>query len=612
MGSHCSCTAPEHEEITVEGGINVDVSHGDPYSKGSSDVDISQEYQLDTADDSGILAHSSLGTVMKTRHRKSKRVHAVKQIAKENIEGNDWKADIELMKELDHPNICKLHDTWEDAMHVYLVMEFCRGGQLTGLGGAPEEQVNECTIAVLVRQMVGAVGHLHEHKVVHSDIRPENWLFERPITADSEAASSRGEQSALDMQLKMIDFGLATKHGRARQQLTDGAMPAYGGLGHAVQRRERSLVAMHSQALPSAPRRRRSLRFNPDREDRSLFCKAPEQVLGSNGSASSSSSGGNSAMKEKADIWALGIISYFLLSGQSPFQGPYDTDALYRNANFVFMPADLWRPVSSEAKHFIAMCLQRDPEARLPAAAALKLPWMQLAKSALDEAAQMRHNGRSPPGGWSNRSKLSVLDPALPAARRIKSSFERMNILNVLEKAAVIAAAHRLPPGKITELGEVFESMDKHSQGVITTEEMFLGLQRCGVPCEELMSLVKGTDVETSRSIDYRLFVAGIEDFQRNVQDSVVWAVFRNFDNQSVVKKKLVEALAHSTHRRSLEANFPEVGLEEVLEELDHDRNGMIDLQEFKHILRTSGRSRSSAASSSRENGASTSLASVV
>jgi len=566
MGAQCSCSASEHSEILVEddgsGSANSRDKSRTKEPRPAENEKFDEEYQLDIGSD-GILGCSSIGTVVKTRHKSSSKVHAVKQISKRAVEGEEWRGEIQAFKGLDHPNICKVHDTWEDAMNIYMVMEFCKGGQLTGLGSQKSDKVNESTIAVLVRQMVDAVTHLHQHRVVHSDIRPENWLFEEKI--------EEGKRP-LDTQLKMVDFGFANKYGKMR-----GA----------------SRFSTKDQAMMRR-------KHGPSKESRSLFCKAPEQVDSQVGTISGQR--GHSEEVEKADVWALGIIAYFLLSGQPPFTGPPEKDALFKSASFVFMPSELWRPVSAEAKNFIAMCLQESPQLRPRADKILGLPWMSLANRALEEEADLKRIGRWPPASnFKASNKLSLADPPLPSAERVRSSFARMNQLNVLEKAAVIAAAHKLQEHKIQDLTQAYEAMDKNKEGVITAQEFFDGLESCGVPCKELAVLVQGFDTDEGRMIEYLEFVSAIEDFQRNMQDSAVWAVFRNFDSQgskSVLKKKLVEALGQKSHRKHLASNFPELPLESVLEELDHDSNGIIEFEEFKQILRQSGTSASVRSSS--------------
>ena len=68
---------------------------------------------------------------------------------------------------------------------------------------------------------------------------------------------------------------------------------------------------------------------------------------------------------EKVDIWALGVITYQLLCGQTPFDGK-NIDHINQNIlkkKLAFSERH-WRNVSSQAKDFILQCLNRDKEAR--------------------------------------------------------------------------------------------------------------------------------------------------------------------------------------------------------------------------------------------------------
>ena len=71
---------------------------------------------------------------------------------------------------------------------------------------------------------------------------------------------------------------------------------------------------------------------------------------------------------EKVDIWSVGVITYMLLSGRSPFPGKTKEEKkkLILEANINFnKPA--FKNVSSEAKDFIIMCLNKDVEQRYSA-----------------------------------------------------------------------------------------------------------------------------------------------------------------------------------------------------------------------------------------------------
>jgi len=61
----------------------------------------------------------------------SKIQRAVKIIPKANIVNQKrFKNEIEILRNLDHPHIIKLFETYEDTRNIYLVMEVCEGGEL--------------------------------------------------------------------------------------------------------------------------------------------------------------------------------------------------------------------------------------------------------------------------------------------------------------------------------------------------------------------------------------------------------------------------------------------------------------------------------------------------
>ncbi|CED83033.1 pkinase-domain-containing protein [Phaffia rhodozyma] len=78
------------------------------------------------------------------------------------------------------------------------------------------------------------------------------------------------------------------------------------------------------------------------------------------------------------DIWAIGVISYFLLAGYTPFDRNSQTEEMQAiiRADFSFTPAEYWSGVSDVAKDFIKKCLTVDPAQRLTAEQALEHPWL--------------------------------------------------------------------------------------------------------------------------------------------------------------------------------------------------------------------------------------------
>jgi len=146
---------------------------------------------------SKLLGSGSFGTVSTVRHRETGDTFAVKVI--ETRGANDIDAlrlEIELHKQLDHPNICKILESFEDARsgRFYIIMEMLTGGMLVSRMKDHRHGYDEAHAAAMMEKMLSAVLYCHQHGIVHRDIKLDNMMFE-----------DEGE----DAELKLIDFGFA-------------------------------------------------------------------------------------------------------------------------------------------------------------------------------------------------------------------------------------------------------------------------------------------------------------------------------------------------------------------------------------------------------------------
>ncbi len=125
-----------------------------------------------------------------------------------------FRREIEIMKEVQHPHVIRLYETFEDPKYVYLVMELCQGGELfdriVELGHFTEGQVVHVTKVLLT-----TVNYLHKKKIMHRDLKPENFVF---VEKDRPVESST---------LKLIDFGLATTFDDSKVKSTKAGTPYY-------------------------------------------------------------------------------------------------------------------------------------------------------------------------------------------------------------------------------------------------------------------------------------------------------------------------------------------------------------------------------------------------
>jgi len=144
-----------------------------------------------------VLGVGESGNVMAATRRDTNSGHryAVKSYALEGIDNLKLQmllSEVEVFLYVDHPNIARLYGVYESSDNLQFVMDSMTGGQLferfRKVGRFPEDEA-----ADVCRQILLAVNYIHQHGIVHRDIKLENFVYEKP---DSK-------------QLKLIDFGFS-------------------------------------------------------------------------------------------------------------------------------------------------------------------------------------------------------------------------------------------------------------------------------------------------------------------------------------------------------------------------------------------------------------------
>lgn len=129
-------------------------------------------------DENDKLGVGRFGAVTSGKDRESQKSVAIKSIPIKRMEDVDTiSQEIEVMSLLSHTAIINLYDTFQDAFNnVFLVMELCVGGTL--LQRVQEAgHFTEVNTAKVLFQLFAALQHLHENRICHRDIKPDNVLF---------------------------------------------------------------------------------------------------------------------------------------------------------------------------------------------------------------------------------------------------------------------------------------------------------------------------------------------------------------------------------------------------------------------------------------------------
>jgi len=132
--------------------------------------------------------------------------YAVKSILRESMKKDVamLESEINILKELDHPNIVRFYETYIDYKYIHIVMQLCTGGELFDRI-VKLERFSEKDAADLMRKILSAVQHLHEHNICHRDLKPENFLF---------------KNNKENAEIKIIDFGLSKKFSKQETDMT--------------------------------------------------------------------------------------------------------------------------------------------------------------------------------------------------------------------------------------------------------------------------------------------------------------------------------------------------------------------------------------------------------
>ncbi|KAB8664819.1 hypothetical protein FH972_026244 [Carpinus fangiana] len=242
--------------------------------------------------------------------------------------------EVQIMRQIDHPNIVKLIDFSEARQYYYIILELCPGGELFHQIVRLTYFSEDLSRHVII-QVAQALEYLHEEAgVVHRDIKPENLLFyptpfvptknPKPKGADEEDKADEGEfvkgvGSGGIGTIKIADFGLS------KVIWDNQTMTPCGTVGYT----------------------------------------APEIVK-------------DERYSKSVDMWALGCVLYTLLCGFPPF---YDesiqvlTEKVARGQYTFLSP--WWDDISKSAQDLISHLLTVNPDKRYSIKQFLDHPWIR-------------------------------------------------------------------------------------------------------------------------------------------------------------------------------------------------------------------------------------------
>ena len=433
------------------------------------------------------IGEGSYGIVKKVFLKSNpKTLRAMKIIPKENIiENSEAKTlidEIGILKNLEHPNIMKLYECFNDKENVYIVSEYCDQGDLLGkmekLGN-----LSEIVVKFLMSQILNAISYLHSNHVFHGDIKLENVMLyktslresrnfsrinndlKRSVKVQKEGGKSQLNKSFIskksfklieDMEnyeIKLIDFGCCKYFKKKRQNNFSGIIGT------------------------------------------SIYC-SPEVI--------------DNLYDEKSDEWSCGILMYILLCGEPPFTGDSEEEIFenVKKGNLSFSQPQ-FDNVSDNCINLIKKLLRPNSKERISASKALKHPFF------LEDYTP-------------NNSKINTVDKnilqKLLKVKQLPSKFhefiEAYLCFNFIEK------------DEEKKLTQVFRLFDHNKKNRLSKKDFKETFKASGVSYtdEQIDNLFHNLDSDGNNSIEYQEFLRGMCDKNCLYSDNNLENVFYSID----------------------------------------------------------------------------------
>jgi len=341
---------------------------------------IEEKYWIDHSREIG---RGTKTIVRKCIERSSGKRYAVKSVRLADIdEYEHMRKEANLLTALNHPSIIKIYDTYEDDKFLHMVVEICKGGELYDYIVKPKNKKNrnemlncpsEEVAAVIVHQIVDAVAYLHDHNIVHRDLKASARISLWDIWLSISNCFSFSSFFVYFHMTQLENLLFKTKpNTKNKQSLTDVRIIDFG-----LSRRYNT----HHRFV--------SLKKLTSFVGTKLYV-SPEVL--------------NHSYTHSVDVWSIGVLTYALLSAKAPFMGRNDQelfDKIQSCGEELKFPSPDFDNVSEVAKDFIRHVLVKDDGSRPAAGELLSHPWMVQAKKWKDE----RYSA-APGGGSSGLKKL--------------------------------------------------------------------------------------------------------------------------------------------------------------------------------------------------------------
>ena len=393
-------------------------------------------------------------------------IRAIKIIPKERlIKGFDEKKlsnEILILKNIDHPNIMKIYEFFDDDKNFYMVTEYydqddlCRNINKLYC-------MNQIVVKLIMEQLFNAVAYLHSKGVFHGDIKLENIMLYSTTEYKRKRFSviNRNLNKNYNLQNEINNSYKDNKYSKNSFNIVNDMLNY-----------EIKLIDFGCSKIFSKRGEKKSGIIGT-----SIYC-SPEVI--------------DNLYDEKCDEWACGVLMYILLCGQPPFNGKTEEEIFkkIKKCDYNFSP-EPFKNVSENCIDLIKKLLQPNKNKRIKAIDALRHPFFT--------------ETFNPDKALTQNKDLSLIEK-LSEIKRPHSKFH--------ESVISYMCSNYISKDEEKKLRAVFRYIDYDRKNYLTKENLEKRLKDNGklLTDEKINNILKAFDFDENGTIEYQEYLIGLCD----------------------------------------------------------------------------------------------------
>lgn len=463
------------------------------------------------------LGEGSFGKVHKIKQLSTGNIRALKIIDKKHIllkkeEEKKLLNEIEILTLLDHPNIIKVYEYFNTEDTLFIVLEYCSGGELYDKI-TEYKKFSEKETAYIIKQLLSAICFCHSRNIIHRDIKPENILI-KGKNDEIDFSEKKGRRKSAFKNFNEKDDGIEDKDVKSSskevsevnikkenmQASKDKESSKNLKLNHKSNKlkKENSNNLFDVKIIDFGTSLIKNTDFLKEKTGTAYYI-APEVI--------------KNKYDEKCDIWSLGVIMYILLSGEPPFSDEND-DVIFKKILLgkYNIKDGIWKNISNSAKNLIKKLLTYDSNKRPSARDLLENDDWILEYSKDNAGTELDENTLK-----SSIMKLSTLKNGMK-----------------LQQTCIGFIIHNLENNdEINKLLKIFKMIDSNGDGQITKEELKDGLEKeldKEIDEREISRIMAILDNDGSGYIEFQEFLRACINKKKLLDDKNLKYAFELFD----------------------------------------------------------------------------------